>query len=1116
MSNYDLLINKLDKFIRKFYLSQLLKGVLLFLGLGLISFIAINVLEHQFYFSKGIRAGLFYGFIVLAIAAFVYWVVLPLLSFFNLGKVISHQKAAEIIGTHFGDVKDKLLNILQLKNQSNSQASEALINASINQKIEGIKLVPFTNAVDLNKNRQYIKYAAIPLVLLLGIIIMSPNLIPSSSNRLINNDVEFEKEAPFSFVIDNTNLEAVQFEDFVLEVKVEGEQLPNEAFINLNNFPYKLTKKGKDSFTYQFKNLQKSVDFNFESGGFESKNYELSVIPKPIILDFTAEIKYPSYLKKKSEILQNTGDLNIPAGTRINWNFETQNTDKIQLKFSNDAETTDADRKGDNLYNYAKQFTKSDEYKIYVSNQQLTNADSLGYSIKVVPDQYPTISATQFIDSSDNKMVYFLGDASDDYGLRSIYFHYNITNEKQTASNDKLPIKKGINQLSQRFDFTWNLNDIELNAGDNLSYYFEAWDNDGVNGNKPARTQTMYYRLPTLKELEDKADQTDEAIKDKMKDSLEDAKELKEEIDKMKDKMTQKKNLDWQDKNQVEKMLEKQQELQKQIEQFKEEFKENNEFKEDFQNKSESLQKKQEQLQKLMDELLSDEMKKLLEEMEKLMEEMDNEEMMENLEDMEMSNEQLERELDRMMELMKQLELEQKMEETIEDLRELAEEEEELSEETKEDNDGNLEEQQEKQEEIQEKFEEIQEDMKDIEEKAEELGHDTEEMKENEEKAEEAEQDMQESQEQMEQQQNQEAGEKQKDAAKKMEQMAQQMQMQMNGMQQEQQEEDMKAIRQLLENLIDMSIDQERVMNDFEETTVNNPNYTDLVQDQHKLKDDFKIIEDSIVALSKRVPQIESFVIKELSNVEANFDDSIENLEDRKLPQATANQQYVMTSVNNLALMLSETMEQMQQQMASSMPGGGMCNKPGGVGKGMGDMTKMQKQLNEQLKKMQEGMSPGSSGQGKKGEGGKGKSGMSKQMAKAAAQQAAIRQALKELNEKENKDGKGGLGDLEKLMEEMEETEEDIVNKNITREMIERQQQILNKMLEAEEAMKTRGKEEKRESQTGEEIERKLPPEIEEYLKQRESEIELYKTVPPSLTPYYKALVERYFQKISK
>lgn len=80
----------------------------------------------------------------------------PLIHYLKLGKQISHEQAATIIGKHFTDVKDKLLNILQLKQQSQNAYNKELIEASINQT-ESIKLVPFSNAINLNENRRYLK-----------------------------------------------------------------------------------------------------------------------------------------------------------------------------------------------------------------------------------------------------------------------------------------------------------------------------------------------------------------------------------------------------------------------------------------------------------------------------------------------------------------------------------------------------------------------------------------------------------------------------------------------------------------------------------------------------------------------------------------------------------------------------------------------------------------------------------------------------------------------------------------------------------------------------------------------------------------------------------------------
>ena len=58
--------------------------------------------------------------------------------------------------------------------------------------------------------------------------------------------------------------------------------------------------------------------------------------------------------------------------------------------------------------------------------------------------------------------------------------------------------------------------------------------------------------------------------------------------------------------------------------------------------------------------------------------------------------------------------------------------------------------------------------------------------------------------------------------------------------------------------------------------------------------------------LSKRGCAIESIINKEIREINYNINKSISLFEERKINKGVARQQFVMTSVNNLALLLSE------------------------------------------------------------------------------------------------------------------------------------------------------------------------------------------------------------------
>jgi hypothetical protein len=1097
-----LLIEKLDQFIRKYYVNQFIRGSLYSTGLILALFLGLAFLEYYFFFPSGVRKALFFSFIGVSGLALTAWVFTPLLHYFRLGKVISHEQAATIIGDHFANVKDKLLNVLQLKHQADSAAQKELILASINQKSEEIRPVPFKAAINLNQNRRYLKYALPPLLLLIILLFAAPSLITDGAQRLIRNSVEFERPAPFSFIVQAETLSVVQYEDFPLAVKVEGEQLPNEVFIDIDNYQYRLTKEGPNLFTYRFTNVQKDTKFKLFSSGVQSRQYNLGVLKKPNIMGFNVKLNYPAYTQRKDEELKSIGDLVVPVGTNIDWVFNSQNTENIRMLFSGEGKSDEAKRFSDDLFTYKKRALRDEVYKLFISNKELPNADSISYSITVIPDLYPNIKAEKFQDSTNIKLLFFAGEASDDYGLLSLSFNYRI--KKLNGQQSELNTIKLKNPESKQAEFTYSFDVDELNLapGDEVTYYFEVYDNDAVNGSKSARTNIMVYAKPTVEEYKALAEQNNEQIKNDLQKALEESRKIQEDMKKMREKLLQEKDLDWQSRKELEKMLDRQKELEKHIEQAKEAYEKNMKNQQEYSEMDEKILEKQEKLQELFENAMSEEIKELMKQIEELLQKLEKQDALEMMENMEMNDEELEMELDRLLELFKQLELEQQMQETIEELEQLAKEQEELSKETEQKN-SPQEELQQQQEDINQKFDKLQEKMDEMEKKNEELER-PKDLGDHEEQMQDIQKDLNNSQQQLQQNQNNKASQSQKNAAQKMQEMAQAMAMQMQSGEMQQMQEDMRALRQLLENLVGLSFGQEDLMAEFAITDINTPRYVNLVQKQFKLKDDFRLIEDSLQALSKRVFQIESFVTEKVTEIKHNMNRSLDDLEERRKPQAADHQQRAMTNVNDLALMLSEVMNQMQQQMSSMMAGNQMCTNPGGKGqKGQVPQDKMgqgQQELNQQLQQMKDALE-------------RGKGGSSKEFAEMAAKQAALRKALQEKQKKLQEQGKGSK-DLQELIEQMDKTETELVNKKLTNEMLKRQQDILTRLLEHEKSEREREFEEKRKSEVASQKERRLPPSLEEYIKKREAEIEMYKTVNPSLKPYYKSLVEEYFKSL--
>ena len=99
----------------------------------------------------------------------------------------------------------------------------------------------------------------------------------------------------------------------------------------------------------------------------------------------------------------------------------------------------------------------------------------------------------------------------------------------------------------------------------------------------------------------------------------------------------------------------------------------------------------------------------------------------------------------------------------------------------------------------------------------------------------------------------------------------------------------------------------------------------------------------------------------------------------------------------------------------------------------------------------------------------------------------------------------------EELRRQLEQQEKDIVNKKIDQKTLSRQKDIMTRLLEHEKAQREREFDNKRKSKEGAQDLREDPIKFFEYQRKKEKEAELLRTVPPSLKPYYKNRVNKYF-----
>ena len=175
----------------------------------------------------------------------------------------------------------------------------------------------------------------------------------------------------FNLLLNNEKLEIIQEEDFELYVNIEGSKIPNNIYVEIENNRFSLIKNDLTNFQFLFKNVVSDINFKLYIDGFYSESFCLKSIQKPSILQFNTSLNYPDYTKKKDEIISNIGDLIIPEGTIVSWDFEFKNTDSLYFVFEDNHEKYDVIN---NSTSIQKTLLNDKTYSVSISNKNLKSS----------------------------------------------------------------------------------------------------------------------------------------------------------------------------------------------------------------------------------------------------------------------------------------------------------------------------------------------------------------------------------------------------------------------------------------------------------------------------------------------------------------------------------------------------------------------------------------------------------------------------------------------------------------------------------------------------------------------------------------------------------------------
>ncbi|WP_372774535.1 DUF4175 family protein [Mangrovibacterium sp.] len=1039
-NNYGLLVEKLNFYSRKYFSFLLFKGVLLLISILTICISVVLLIEYNFYTSTSIRLVFLVSCLLLGLYITVVYVVQSVLYFTGIRKYSLLQKA-KLVSQHFPELKDQLINIVELGSM-NEQGE--LVFSSINQKIGKLSPFSFSSYFSFRLIKNNLFVFVLALAVTAGASFAFPGFLAEGGYRVLHFNQAFVKPAPFRFVLVNEDTAVRKGSSLELQVLCEGKNLPEYLYINIGGTNF-IMEQGEQFFTYKLEHIQNSFSIYFTDNEYVSEKYTVFVVPDPIVLNFSLEVKVPEYTGTNNYVLNNVGNVEVPYGSKLVWKFNCADTDSLFLQTG--AERIAAAKNGDQFSVDYQAFSESN-YKIVVKNDFVPTKELVQYTIGVIPDFFPEIAVGQYQDSVVLSRFYFKGEIGDDYGFKDLVFKLKSAERDSTFQLNILPGLK-----VQEFYYFVDLKDYR-SFGESFSFYFSVRDNDPFHQFKESTSEVFNFKFLDGNEVDTINNQLFDEIESLVAESKRITDDIKREIEDYKYRDISEKLNDWDRKQLLNNVLKKKEQLQSVIEQISNKNTQMNSVKNSFGEQTNDLLEKQQQINDLLNEVMSDELKELLDEFNKLANQFDPLRMNELLDKMSFPMDDLTKQLDRSLEMLKRMKIEQKLDELLSIVDETAKSE---NNNLKYVESNELEKLAENEQLNQEAIEKFDQDFKEILEFNKELQK---EMKlfplDNE--IENINNKFNEISESIQGKRRNKLKDQIGENKQMLEDLAFSLQQMLNANESNQIGENIDNLKQILKNLIYLSLGQEEILNLTTEIDINDPLLNSVQEKQDLILVQSKQVADSLYALSMRTPAVSSKIGSELSKIDFSIRQSIEGLRNGLIGGVAKFQQGTMTAFNELALLLNEALENLEKAMANSMPGDQQCDKPGQGGKtSMQKLKEGQQSLKDQLQRMIEGLKNGSSGK------------LSEQIGKSLIQQEMLKQMIGEmlLDEGVGSSAKEQLRGVDQLIEQ---NRVDLIQKKLGNQLISRQNLILERLLKAEKSEMERDVDDKRESKTAEQV----------------------------------------------
>jgi FtsH-binding integral membrane protein len=488
---------------RRWRMKLALRGALAVLGLGLL----VLLLSAWGLEAWRFTAGAIVAFrIILAItlaALFGWFLVRPLM------RRVTDDQVALYLEEQQPSLQAEIVSAMDaLRAGHDSAHSQALVRRLVESAVEKCHAIQDGRAVEAPAVRRYAGLLGAVALAALLIFTFGPAFLRHALSALLVVSRGVEAAAPYRIDVAPGDAAVPRGANQTVTAMLTGFDA-DEATLMVRTSPeapfdrLPLIRGEAQAYEGILFDLAGPVDYFVEAAGVRSPVFTLTVVDLPYVQRLELEYHFPAYTGLEPQAVEHGGDIAVLRGTEVRVRaFPTMAAPSGQIVFTEDSGTplTPADS-GEAVAAMVGSFKvdKDGFYRIELEGPAGERvAASPQYTIDVLADHAPTVRISKpgrDTTASPIEEVFIEASADDDYGIRNLDLVYSVNGGPEKS----VRLFDGRTRMPEvSAGHTFYFEELDVTAGDFVSYYAKATDNDNVAGPKPAMSDMYFVRVRPL------------------------------------------------------------------------------------------------------------------------------------------------------------------------------------------------------------------------------------------------------------------------------------------------------------------------------------------------------------------------------------------------------------------------------------------------------------------------------------------------------------------------------------------------------------------------------------------------------------------------------------------